>query len=1202
MGMSGARISWARRNLVAAVVAAIFVLIAMLAMASPALADSFVVTTTEDTPYADAAVCDSNCSLREAVRLANSNAAADTITFDVPDAGPHTITLTQGQIFFATTHKTTLDGTGESVTVSGNNASRVFNVREGNVTVKRLTVSGGYVGGCCDNDGGGIYVQGGNLAVIESTVSGNTATTGGGIFSFTNLSGTSTTTIENSTISGNTATFSGGGIYNDHGQTTITSSTITQNYASSLYQSSGGGAGVASYGDTATETVVANSIISDNSSNCSVASACIFRHDGDVDFVSGGLHPHNSFTSQGYNIIGDSSLEYDTAYRTAGTAIGAFNKTGDQRGVTDPKLGPLQDNGGPTQTHALLTGSLAINRGSTTLATDQRGVSRQQGAADDVGAFELEVAVNVAPSFTKGADQTVDEDASEQTVTGWATAISGGPSNESTQTVSFTATTNNDALFSDQPQVSSDGTLTYTPAANANGTATVTVTARDSGGTADGGVDTSAAQTFTITVTAADDDPVAVDDNRTVAEDDAATTIDVRSNDTDVDGGAKSVQSVTQPAYGTVTVTNGGADLTYKPNADYCNGGSPTDDFDYTLNGGSTAKVAVTVTCVNDAPVAKDDSLTTNEDTAGNGNMLTNDTDVDSANITATKVTEPTHGTLTFNADGSYTYTPNADFNGSDSFTYEAKDAGLDSNSATVSITVTAVNDAPVAGDDTKTTAEDTPLTFPSSDLVTNDDEGASDESAQTLTVTEVFDGTHGTVDLGTDGNITFTPEANFNGDATFTYRVCDNGGPSKCSIETATVNVTVSAVNDAPVAKDQSVTTNEDTAVEVSLGASDVEGDALGYAIMSDPAHGTLTGSGANQTYTPNNNYNGTDSFTFKANDGTDDSNTATVDITVKAVNDAPDAVNDSATTNEDTATNIDVLANDTDVDNTNAQLSVSSVGAAGHATATKNADGTIKYVPDADYSGPDSFTYTVSDGNGGADFATVNVTVTPVNDPPAVALTSGGSCSTSTTSVSGTMNLSLADVDSTVGGLTLSATSSNQALVPAANIKFSGSGANRTVSITPAAKKTGSSTITVTASDGKAKSTESKITVIVGTDKKETINGTPGSDMVFGLNGDDTINAGNANDLVCGGNAGGVINGGAGDDTLDGGNGNDTLRGDEGNDILRGGQGNDRLEGGNDVDTLTGGAGADSFSGGAGSDTSTDYTAREGDTRDGS
>jgi hypothetical protein len=138
--------------------------------------------------------------------------------------------------------------------------------------------------------------------------------------------------------------------------------------------------------------------------DCPGASGCNFEDDGDVDFVSG---TNNSFTSRGHNIIGDSSRGYDSTLGYFG-AIDAFNQPGDQRGVTDPKLGSLQANGGPTKTHALLTGSPAINKGSTTLATDQRGVSRPQGAADDVGAFELQM-VNTAPGAS-GQSVTTSED------------------------------------------------------------------------------------------------------------------------------------------------------------------------------------------------------------------------------------------------------------------------------------------------------------------------------------------------------------------------------------------------------------------------------------------------------------------------------------------------------------------------------------------------------------------------------------------------------------------------------------------------------------------------------------------------------------------------------------------------------------------------------------------------------------------------
>jgi CSLREA domain-containing protein len=1123
LGLSGEShgIFRARRNLVAVVVAAIFVFIAMLAMASPARADSFVVTTTEDTPYADAAVCDSNCSLREAVRLANSNAVADTITFDIPDAGPHTITLTEGQIFFATTHKTTLDGSGESVTVSGDGASRVFNTREGNVTVKRLTVSGGYARGCCDNVGGGIFVYfGGNLAVIDSTVSGNRAAEGGGIFSY------GTTTIENSTISGNEAG-RGGGIYNDNGRTTITSSTITNNYASSLYQSSGGGAGVASYGDTSTETVVANSIISDNSSNCSEESACDFRHDGDVDFLADSQTPHNSFTSQGYNIIGDSSKEFDPAYRTAGTAIGAFNKTGDQKGVTDPKLGPLQDNGGLSQTHALLTGSPAIDKGSTTLAADQRGVSRTQGAADDVGAFELEIAVNDAPVAT---DDTADTD--EDTALNYIAVLTNDTdANGDSLSVSSVGPASHGTVTDNN-----DGTINYTPNANYNGPDSFTYTVSDG----KGGTDTA---TVNLTVNAVNDAPVAANDTKTTDEETPLTfpSSDLVGNDDagapDESGQTLTVTEVFDGTHGTVDL---GADgnITFTPEANYH--GDATFDYRVCDNGSpsecsiETAVVTVTVSPVNDAPEAVNDSATTDEDTAEDINVIANDTDVDNTNaqLSVSSFTQPSNGAVTQNADGTLKYTPKTDFNGTDSFTYKAKDASLDSNSAKVTITVRAVNDAPFAKDNTYTTDEDTPLTVEAPGLLGNDTDvendtlRVADGNATTADgISPVGGPADGTVTLNANGSFTYTPGANFNGSDAFTYRVCDDGSPQKCSVETANVDVAINPVNDAPVANDGTESMDEDAApISIDFGAlvSDVEtSDAnLTYNITAPPAaKGTLSGSGSTRTFDSADDFNGTVEIPYTVTDRGDPDNCGQPSTSC----DAP-------------------------------ETSVSK---------------------------------------------TVTVTVRPVNDAPTVTLASGGSCSTSTTSVSGTMNLSLADVDSTVGGLTLSANSSNPALVLAANIKLGGSGANRTVSITPAAKKTGRSTITVTASDGKAKSTESTITVIVGTDKKETISGTDGSDMIFGLNGDDTINAGKANDLVCGGNAGGVINGGAGDDTLDGGNGNDTLRGEDGNDILRGGQGNDRLEGGNNDDTLTGGSGTDGFDGGAGTDTATDYNAAEGDSR---
>ena len=313
---------------------------------------------------------------------------------------------------------------------------------------------------------------------------------------------------------------------------------------------------------------------------------------------------------------------------------------------------------------------------------------------------------------------------------------------------------------------------------------------------------------------------------------------------------------------------------------------------------------------------------------------------------------------------------------------------------------------------------------------------------------------------------------------------------------------------------------------------------------------------------------------------------------------NTAPTANNDGYTTNEDTPLSDNVLTNDTDPENDT--LSASLVSGPSHAQSfTLNANGTFNYTPATNFNGSDSFTYKANDGALDSDVATVSITITPVNDGPTVVVARGGSC-TDAPVISGTMNLTVADVESPAGSLTLSGSSNNTSLVPNANIVFGGSGANRTIQITVAPKKSGTATVTVVVSDGQAVGTVT-ITVIVGSDKNETLNGTAGADMIFGLGGKNTINGFAGNDLICGGNGVDTISGGDGDDTIDGGNGDDVINGDAGNDILMGGAGNDTLNGGADNDVLTGGSGADAFIGGTGTDVATDFTPSQGDTQNG-
>src|SRR5215217_6678680 len=526
-------------------------------------------------------------------------------------------------------------------------------------------------------------------------------------------------------------------------------------------------------------------------------------------------------------------------------------------------------------------------------------------------------AVNDAPSFQKGSDQTVNEDAGTQTVDGWATAVTAGP-NESGQTVDFQLTNDHNNLFAPggQPFVASNGTLTYTLAADKNGSATVKIKATDSGGTANGGQDESAEQTFTIAVGAVNDAPsFQKGADQTVDEDAGAQTLNGWT--TDISAG-------------------------------------PADE---------------------------------------NGQQLTFEVTNDNNLFTA-------GGQPAIDASGKLTYEAAPNANGSATVTVKARDDGGTLNggadtSAEQSFTIdaTAVNDAPIARADTMATDEDTKPVFPSSDLVGNDDEGAYNESSQTMTVTEVYEGTNGTVSLGMDGNITFTPEVDFSGDATFRYLVCDDGSPSKCSVQSAVLNVT--AVNDAPVADDHSVTTDEDTTKEVTLSASDVEGDALGYTIVSATQHGTLSGTGANLTYTPEANYNGPDSFTFKANDGTADSEPATVSIAVSAVNDAPVANDDTKSTNQDTPLVFpasQLLGNDNPgpANERGQTLMVTAVDQAFNGQVSLGTNGDITFTPATDFIGQASFEYTVCDNGSPSEcsvmIAKVNVTMSPVNDAPMV------------------------------------------------------------------------------------------------------------------------------------------------------------------------------------------------------------------------
>jgi len=453
----------------------------------------------------------------------------------------------------------------------------------------------------------------------------------------------------------------------------------------------------------------------------------------------------------------------------------------------------------------------------------------------------------------------------------------------------------------------------------------------------------------------------------------------VLSNDTDIDGDPLTAVLVIGPSNGTLTL-NADASFSYIPNADF-NG---TDSFTYKANDGTadsnTATVTITVDPVNDAPVAVGDSYSVDEDNtlivAAPG-VLGNDGDPDNDPLAAVLVSGPSNGTLTLNGDGSFTYTPDTNLNGTDSFSYKANDGTVDSNTVMVSITVNPVNDRPVAVDDSATTDEDTAVTI---EVLAND----SDPDGDSLTVNGVTQGENGTVTSNPDGSVTYTPNPDFTGTDSFNYTISDG----KSGTDTAIVTVIVTSVNDAPVVADDSYSTSEDVPLTVAapgvLGDdTDADGDSLTAVLVSGPSNGTLTLNGDGSfSYIPNADFNGTDSFTYKANDGTADSNTATVTITVNPVNDAPVAVGDSYSVDEDNTLTVaapGVLGNDTDADGDS--LTAVLVSGPSNGTLTLNADGSFSYILNADFNGTDSFTYKANDGTADSNVVTVTITVqTPI------------------------------------------------------------------------------------------------------------------------------------------------------------------------------------------------------------------------------
>ena len=484
--------------------------------------------------------------------------------------------------------------------------------------------------------------------------------------------------------------------------------------------------------------------------------------------------------------------------------------------------------------------------------------------------------------------------------------------------------------------------------------------------------------------------PVANNDSYNVNEDNTlviSAENGVLSNDTDPNGDTFTVDDtfIVAPTHGQLLLSIDGS-FSYIPDANF-NG---VDQFQYAAidsqGASATATVTIIVNSQPDNPVAQNDAYQFSRNSlfsvSAESGLLANDFNIETGELTVntTPVTVPQNGTLNLNSDGSFTYQPNADFSGVDSFSYSiSNDQGLTAT-AQVTLSESGNNTFPEASDDQFTIAEDSSAT--QLNVLAND----TDADGDTITLFNV-NSTLGSASI-VNGQIEYTPPANFSGQTVLTYSITDgyeNGSPGEKD-STASVTIIVTPVNDAPVANADLATINEDAIallIDVLANDSDIDGDSLILSEVSADSGTALIVENQIQ-YAPAPDANGVATVTYSIKDAQDANATSTLSITILPINDAPVATADTATMDEDAAPiTIDVLANDSDVDGDSLVIS----NATADVGAVSVVNNQIQYTPAANANGVATVTYTASDNNGGTANSTLAITINPVNDAPIVA-----------------------------------------------------------------------------------------------------------------------------------------------------------------------------------------------------------------------
>jgi uncharacterized delta-60 repeat protein len=502
----------------------------------------------------------------------------------------------------------------------------------------------------------------------------------------------------------------------------------------------------------------------------------------------------------------------------------------------------------------------------------------------------------------------------------------------------------------------------------------------------DGEVD-SALAAVSLSINGVNDLPQATNDLAGVDEGNSVL-IDLLSNDSDAEtvNSALIITNLSAVSNGTIVNNNDGT-------VTYSHDGSETlsDSFTYSINDGdedsTPATVLLSIVGVNDAPQATDDLANADEGGSVIIDLGANDSDAETANsaLIITNLSLANHGTIVNNSDGTVTYSHDGSETLSDSFSYTVNDGEVDSPPATVLLTISAVNDIPLATDDLANADEGSSVNI---DLRSNDSD--AETANTTLTITSLSTASHGAIVNNSDGTVTYSHDGSETLSDSFTYSISDG----ELNSALATVSLSINGINDIPQATDDLANADEGGSVIIDLGANDSDAETANSALiitnLSAASHGTIVNnSDGTVTYSHDGSETLSDSFSYTVNDGEVDSSLAGVSLSINSVNDSPLAADDAASVDEGSSVIIDLRSNDSDAETANTTLTITNLSAASNGTILNNNDGTVTYSHDGSETLSDSFTYTINDGEVDSTLATVSLSIIGINDAPSLSAT---------------------------------------------------------------------------------------------------------------------------------------------------------------------------------------------------------------------